>query len=188
MQFEDFDKKIIEAADNHHPAYDEQAWAKMEKLLNKYLPQKTADRRRFIFFLLFSLLLGGGIFLFINKPWQHAKPEAASDNTARQTISPATNATTADNKNDTRQKTKIDIKNQESVNNKDVTGNAPGNVQAVILQTSTLQNNSVIQKNNGRKKQNSENLVSVPIKKPVESNKLIAVTDKPVNKIGRAHV
>ena len=38
MQFDEFDKKAKEAADHHHPAYDEQAWAKMEKKLNKHLP------------------------------------------------------------------------------------------------------------------------------------------------------
>ena len=62
MQFDFFDKKIKEAAENHHPAYDEKAWTKMEKLLDKHLPQKKDDRRRIIFFLLlFFLLVGGGI-------------------------------------------------------------------------------------------------------------------------------
>ncbi len=63
MQFEDFDKKIKEAADNHHPAYDEQAWAKMNKLLDKHMPEKEERRRRFawLFFLLF-LVGGAGIF------------------------------------------------------------------------------------------------------------------------------
>ena len=40
MQFEEFDKKIKEAAEHHHPAYDEQAWGKMNKLLDKHMPQK----------------------------------------------------------------------------------------------------------------------------------------------------
>ena len=30
MQSEEFDNKIQQAADNHHPDYDEQAWAKMK--------------------------------------------------------------------------------------------------------------------------------------------------------------
>ncbi len=79
MQFEDFDNKIKEAADHHHPAYDENAWARMEKLLNKHLPQKKDDRRRFIFFLLFFLLLGGSAWLVISKPWQHNKRMAVTD-------------------------------------------------------------------------------------------------------------
>ena len=44
MQFEEFDNKIREAAENHHPAYDENAWARMENLLDKHLPQED-DRR-----------------------------------------------------------------------------------------------------------------------------------------------
>jgi hypothetical protein len=70
MRFEDLDKKIKEAADQHHPAYDENAWRKMEKLLNVHLPQSNNDRRRVIFFLLFFLLIGGGIFILISKPWE----------------------------------------------------------------------------------------------------------------------
>lgn len=70
MQFEEFNKKIREAAEQHHPAYDEKAWKKMEKLLSKHLPQEKKDRKRIIFFILFFLLLGGGVFVTINKPWQ----------------------------------------------------------------------------------------------------------------------
>jgi hypothetical protein len=97
MQSEEFDNRIREAADHHHPAYDEQAWMKMEKLLDKHLPQKKDDRRRFIFFLLLFLLIGGGItglLLFGNKgkkdhpvaitsqqPVQPAKPITPVDNT-----------------------------------------------------------------------------------------------------------
>ena len=72
MQFDQIDKKIKEAADHHHPAYDEKAWSGMEKLLNKHLPQKKENRKRFIFFLL--LLLGlGGTGLLIAKPWKGKK-------------------------------------------------------------------------------------------------------------------
>jgi hypothetical protein len=70
MRFEDLDKKIKEAADQHHPAYDEKAWQKMEKLLEEHLPQPTKDRRRIIFFLLLALLIGGGTFMIVSKPWE----------------------------------------------------------------------------------------------------------------------
>jgi len=70
MQFEEFNKKIKEAAEQHHPAYDEKAWQKMEKMLDKHMPQEDKDRRRIVFFLLFFLLLGGGVFFGITRPWQ----------------------------------------------------------------------------------------------------------------------
>ncbi len=70
MPFEDFDKKVIEAAENHHPVYNENAWPQMEKLLDKHLPQKEDNRRRFIFLLLLLVCLGGGAWLIANKPWE----------------------------------------------------------------------------------------------------------------------
>ena len=77
MQFEEFDKKAIEAADHYYPPYDEQAWTKMEKLLDIHLPQKKDKRRRFLFFLLFPGLIVGG--LLIAKPWKTKKPMTATE-------------------------------------------------------------------------------------------------------------
>lgn len=72
MRFEDLDKKFKEAADHHHPAYDEKAWAKMEKLLDKHLPQEKEKKRR-IFLWLFLFLLIGGAGLLISKPFGSGK-------------------------------------------------------------------------------------------------------------------
>ena len=70
MQSEYLDRKVREAAEKHHPAYDEKAWQRMEKLLNQHLPvQKDDNRRRILFILFFFLLVGGGIFVFTSKPW-----------------------------------------------------------------------------------------------------------------------
>ena len=67
MLFDNFDKKIKEAAEQHHPAYDENAWRKMENLLDQHLP-KQRDRRRF-FLLAFTLLfVGGGAFFLLSTP------------------------------------------------------------------------------------------------------------------------
>ncbi|MES1214059.1 MAG: hypothetical protein ABUT20_00970 [Bacteroidota bacterium] len=63
MQFEDFDKRIIDAAEHHHPAYEEKAWEKMETLLDKHMPVKKDDRRRIIFFLFLFVSIGSGAFL-----------------------------------------------------------------------------------------------------------------------------
>ncbi|MBL7741112.1 MAG: hypothetical protein JNK14_17955 [Chitinophagaceae bacterium] len=71
MQSENFDDKLRQAAEQHHPSYDEKAWTKMEKLLDRELPQKEDRRRRFLFFLLLILLLGGGMtWLILEKPWR----------------------------------------------------------------------------------------------------------------------
>ena len=61
MQFDFFDKKIREAADRHHPSYDEQAWKRMRKLLDRHMPEEEENRRRFLFLIPLFLLLGGGI-------------------------------------------------------------------------------------------------------------------------------
>ena len=68
MQFDNFDKKIREAAEQHHPAYDENAWRKMESLLNEHLPQQK-DKRRFFFLALSILLIGGGALFLLSKPY-----------------------------------------------------------------------------------------------------------------------
>lgn len=90
MQFDAFDKKAKEAADHHHPAYDEQAWKKMEKLLDKHLPQKKDRRRRIIFFLLFFLLIGGASYFLANKFSGNNKNEVAGINNVPVQSTPAT--------------------------------------------------------------------------------------------------
>jgi hypothetical protein len=75
MQFDDFDKRIREAADHHHPSYEEKAWTKMEKQLDKHMPTGKDDRRRIIFLLLLFVLLGGGAWLFIDKPWKQSSTQ-----------------------------------------------------------------------------------------------------------------
>jgi hypothetical protein len=93
MQSEEFNKKIIEAAEQHHPAYDEQAWQKMEKMLDKHLPGEEKDRRRMIFFVLFFLFLGAALFIAIDKPWQNKDDGGNSEvNLPRGTEQPSNNS------------------------------------------------------------------------------------------------
>lgn len=69
MQSEEFDKRIIDAAEHHYPAYNEKAWSKMERLLDKHMPQEDKNRRRGILFLLLFLLLSGGVtWYFLTQP------------------------------------------------------------------------------------------------------------------------
>jgi len=98
MLSEEFDKKVKEAAEHHHPAYDENAWAKMEKLLDKHLPKKKDDRRRIIILLFLFLLAGGGLYLMMSKPWQQGKPVADANKNSQQYVSGiATKDANADN-------------------------------------------------------------------------------------------
>lgn len=64
MLSEDFDKKMREAADRHHPQYDVRAWREMKKLLEEHMPVEEDRKRRGLFFLLFLLLLGGGAAVY----------------------------------------------------------------------------------------------------------------------------
>ncbi len=63
MQDEEIDKIIQEAANQHHPPYDDDAWNKMEQLLDKHLPQQK-DRKKPVLLLLLLLLLGGGTLFY----------------------------------------------------------------------------------------------------------------------------
>lgn len=101
MQFENFDKKIREAADHHHPAYDEKAWEKMEKLLDKHLPQKKDDRRRIIFFILLFMLLGGGAWYLLSGSGHSNTIIGKTDQKGQQTSITSTtknNQSSSDNK------------------------------------------------------------------------------------------
>ena len=59
-QMDHMDEWIREAANNHHPVYDDQAWKKMEELLDKHLPLKENRRRPTIIFLFLLLFAGAG--------------------------------------------------------------------------------------------------------------------------------
>lgn len=67
MQDEELDKIVREAASQHHPPYDDNAWDKMEQLLDKHLPLQK-DRRRPVFFLLLMLLVCAGLFYTLIYP------------------------------------------------------------------------------------------------------------------------
>ena len=118
MLFDNFDKKIKEAAEQHHPAYDENAWRKMESLLNEHLPQQK-DRRRFLLLALTVLLLGGGAFFLLTKPY--AKN---SDAVAKQTNSSTISKTQTDktDKNTAVVQPGIYNTNAESANDNSGTG------------------------------------------------------------------
>ena len=78
MLSENFDKKIIDAVEERTADFDEASWQKMEKLLDKHLPQKKDDRRRFILLLFFFILLGGGTVLWLTGVFSSKEKNIAS--------------------------------------------------------------------------------------------------------------
>jgi hypothetical protein len=139
MQFEDFNKKVKEAAEQHHPAYDEQAWQKMEKLLDQHMPQEKEDRRRFIPFLLLFLLVGGGLFVIIGKPWQSANnlSEVEHATTQPEKSNSTSEQTTGSNEHTPDQSATVHSNSQEDLSTKieqslstQSTGTQSSNLQA----------------------------------------------------------
>jgi hypothetical protein len=61
---EQINKKIREAAENYQPAYSDNAWKGMERLLDEHLPQKK-DRRRIVFLLLLVLIPSAAVYFGI---------------------------------------------------------------------------------------------------------------------------
>ncbi len=129
MQFDYIDRKTKEAANHHHPVYDEMAWAAMEVLLNKHLPQKEDNRKRFIFFLL--LLIGiGGTGLFIARPWKSEKIIAATEQTIQQKQSVMYSPLTEQHKEMT--KTAITAEEEKNKVNSDATTENNNKVTPVL--------------------------------------------------------
>jgi hypothetical protein len=102
MQFDDFDNRIKDAADHHHPTYDEKAWDKMQALLDKHMPQPEKKRRRFFFFWIVGLLLlgSGAAWLLLEKPWKKDEPVTAvapmgSEKNTDRTVTPGSTASSA---------------------------------------------------------------------------------------------
>jgi len=76
MSAENLDDKIKETLNQENTAYDESSWLKMQALLDKHLPEKKDDRKRFILFMIFFLLLGSGITLLITGEFSQKKKAA----------------------------------------------------------------------------------------------------------------
>lgn len=69
MQFDRLNKKIKEAADQYNLNYNEEAWVKMEKLLDEHLPQKKNKRKLIpLMLMLFLFISTSGVFLILHRP------------------------------------------------------------------------------------------------------------------------
>ena len=85
MQDEEIDIMIREAAEQHHPAYDDKSWARMEQLLDKHLPIKKSSKR-WLFFLFLFLLLDASILLLVVRPWKKGSVVTVEKNSNSSTV------------------------------------------------------------------------------------------------------
>lgn len=163
MPFENFDNKVRQAAEQHHPSYDEKAWAKMEKLLDRELP-RGKNRRRIVFFLLLFLLLGGGgAWLMTDKPWRQTQiasdkelPDKAVVNSGKET-----NKTTKEN-----------ISEDKNQDQKSVSGHAGNNPEMVETKDNSVADDA----------DNSNNPIVLNEKKANNITKNTGITRTGINK------
>ncbi len=146
MQFDKFDKTVKEAADHHHPTYDEQAWKKMEKLLNKHMPQKEDDRRRFLFFFLFISIAGAG--LLVAKPWKSNKAIVATEQTVQQKQTALPPAIMQTDNNVTKKEDVLTNKKSNSANTVAIDDNKPVTRSAIAKVVDNLYTNNQTNKDN----------------------------------------
>jgi len=139
MQFDNLDKKVKEAAEQHHPAYDENAWRKMESLLNEHLPQEK-NRRRFFLLAFAILLIGGGSFYLLSKP--HAENPGQ---VVQELKNSTNNETKADpiNKNNTAVQPNAEHPSGNIINDKTITTGAPTKITGESSKRSLVINQRV---------------------------------------------
>ncbi|MBL0155324.1 MAG: hypothetical protein IPP93_18385 [Chitinophagaceae bacterium] len=191
MQFEEFDNKIREAAEHHHPVYQEDAWGKMEKMLDKHMPVEKDRKRRVFFFILFALLLGGAAW-FLNDKLRSGKSAVAVNTAFAPAGKPATDA-----KQTTAEENNTQASGTESVvpadNNSSVTANkqtepntaATGSGQPVTGNV-TSSNNATTGTNNyslttnavAVKQRNSHSFNPSPVKLSSNKSRTITVQDQ----------
>jgi hypothetical protein len=64
MSFEEFDQQINDVSEKHHPTYHEDAWGKMQQLLDEHLPvTRERKRRGWVLLPLLLLIITGGYFI-----------------------------------------------------------------------------------------------------------------------------
>lgn len=172
MQFDEFDKKAKEAADHHHPAYDEQAWAKMEKLLHKHMPEEKDDKRRFIFFLLLFLGLGSAGVLIV-KSLKGGKALAVIEKSVQQKQADAPLTTTKDSQKIQSDNNREENKDNEVATPTELINNNSGTNPSPAKQEAT----AYVSISNKKLRVNSTKLETIPGSK-LKSNKQAIINSK----------
>ena len=191
MQFEEFDNKIREAAEHHHPVYQEDAWGKMEKMLDKHMPVEKDRKRRVFFFILFAMLLGGAAW-FLNGKLRSGKSAVAVNTAFAPAGKPAT-----DGKQSTAEENNIQTSGTDSVvpadNNSSITTNnqtepvttgATSGQQVINPVTSAktadagIKNNSLSTNAVTVKQRNSNSFNPGPVKRSSNKSRTVSVQDQ----------
>jgi hypothetical protein len=98
MWDDEINKRIKDAADQYHPAYDENAWDKMKVLLDQHLPVKDKRRRKYFLIPFIALLVGGAFYIIYhnqtNSPTKNSQ-ETETKNRASATQLPRQKSSTA---------------------------------------------------------------------------------------------
>jgi hypothetical protein len=74
MLDEEIDDMIRNASNQHYPIYDDKAWDKMERLLDKHLPQ-TKDKEKYLLFIVLFFLVSIGLFFIFFYSNKHNSAE-----------------------------------------------------------------------------------------------------------------
>jgi hypothetical protein len=149
MWDDEINKKIKDAADQYHPAYDENAWDKMKLLLDQHLPVENKRKRKYFLIPLIALLLGGSFFIIYymqtnSAPKNSQKTETKNNVSATklpQQKSPATvvlsSSTTAKPKttlNSVSPLTTKNFNNQLKNSNNKISVNKQGKTNTIVTQ------------------------------------------------------
>ncbi len=169
MPDEEIDNRIRDAANQHHPPYDDKAWGKMEELLDKHLPQKK-DRKKYIFFILFFLVLGSAVIFSINNAGKKTVTAEAKQQKAKSVADPKDFTSSSDNNPD---KTTAETSGNTSSSTQNVTPAATANntnTENTLPGTKklTLANNTNETGGNAKLKYSKKSRFAIKIKKPAK--------------------
>jgi hypothetical protein len=173
MPDEEIDKLVRDAANQHHPPYDDTAWGKMGLLLDKHLPQKK-DRKKPAILLLCFLLLGGTLFLAVENSHKKNtgietanatdKKQGNNDNTVAATNSGQTSSSTA-------------TANDDNNTSGQPLNQTPGISTTAVAGKNKLHQNAPLQSNGGNKDQlyakskvnsyNQKGRTAIKVKRPL---------------------
>ncbi len=117
MPFDKLDKKAQEAADQYSPAYNEDAWLKMEALLDEQMPQNKEVKRKLPLAWIFVLLLivGSGVVLLAVHSWSNRENDNKASSTEK--IFPAAGN---NNSNDSNSKNTIAVQTVKKPGQKEI--------------------------------------------------------------------